>query len=334
MGAIDPVDSCLVPIMDKDPRFSSGLHWFVDELLYFRGVVFVKGWAYHSQKSIVAIAYQFPNASAQAVPGYGLSSPDVEQQFGAAARNSRFEFHFSTDLPPEQVSQMQLVFRFADGSTATAIGLVEQKIKTDPFHVLHQRFFEYLRAQPSPFKVLEIGSRNRSGNVRRSLLGDRIEYVGLDIIAGDNVDLVGDAHELSHLFPRDTFDAVFSMSVFEHLLMPWKVAVEINHVLKPGGLALISTHQTFPLHEIPWDFWRFSDQSWHALFNAQTGFQVLEIALGESASIVAHLLHSVTARMDTCPAYLATSVLCQKTQNTALSWNAELKDILATIYPD
>ncbi|HEY9631498.1 MAG TPA: class I SAM-dependent methyltransferase [Coleofasciculaceae cyanobacterium] len=317
------------------------MQWFVDELLYFRGIVFVKGWAYcpegspetSLQKSIVSMSYQFPGAEAVPVKGYGLPSPDLEHQFGRAAQNSRFEFHASVDLPPEQVSQMHLVFRLADGSTQTATGLVERKISTDPYHALHKRFFEQIRAQQPPFKVLEIGSRNRSGHVRKALLGDRVDYVGMDIVAGDNVDVVGDAHALSHLFPQQTFDAVFSISVFEHLLMPWKAAIEINHVLKPGGLVMIATHQTFPLHETPWDFWRFSDQSWHGLFNDQTGFKILDTALGESAAIVAHLLHAVTADMDKSPAYLATAVLCQKTQETALRWDANLKDILETLYP-
>ncbi|MBW4657538.1 MAG: class I SAM-dependent methyltransferase [Drouetiella hepatica Uher 2000/2452] len=309
------------------------MQWFVDELLYFRGIVFVKGWANCLEQPIVSMAYQFPGAEAIAVQGYGLPSPDLEPQFGASALNSRFEFHAAVNLPPKQVSQMQLIFSFADGSTHTATELVEQKISTDPYHALHRRFFEQIRSQPPPFRVLEIGSRNRSGNVRRSLLGDRIEYVGMDIVAGENVDVIGDAHNLSGLFPHGSFDAVFSISVFEHLLMPWKAAIEINHVLKPGGWVMIATHQTFPLHEVPWDFWRFSDQSWHGLFNSQTGFKILETACGESAAIVAHLLHSVTADMDIHPAYLATAVLCQKTQDTTLRWDADLQDILETIYP-
>ena len=309
------------------------MQWFVDELLYFRGIVFVKGWAYCLERPIVSMAYQFPDTEAIAIPAYGLSSPDLEPQFGAAALNSRFEFHAAVNLPPKQVGQMQLIFSLTDGSTRTATGLVERKISTDPYHALQGRFFEQIRSQQPPFRVLEIGSRNRSGNVRRSLLGDRVEYVGMDIVAGDNVDIVGDAHALSDLFLPGSFDAAFSMSVFEHLLMPWKVAIEINHVLKPDGLVMISTHQTFPLHEIPWDFWRFSDQSWHGLFNSQTGFKILDTALGESAAIVAHLLHSVTADMDIYPAYLATSVLCQKVQDTTLRWDANLKDILETMYP-
>jgi hypothetical protein len=34
-----------------------------------------------------------------------------------------------------------------------------------------------------------------------------------------------------------------------------KVALEMNRIMKTGGLVMLATHQTWPLHEVPWDFW-------------------------------------------------------------------------------
>ena len=51
-------------------------------------------------------------------------------------------------------------------------------------------------------------------------------YVGFDIHPGAGVDVVGDAHKLSTYFPLNSFDAVFAFSVFEHLVFPWKVALQ------------------------------------------------------------------------------------------------------------
>ncbi len=64
------------------------------------------------------------------------------------------------------------------------------------------------------------------------------DYVGMDIREGANVDRVGDAHELSSVFPDQKFDGVMSFSVVEHLLMPWKVVIELNHVLNTGAVGL------------------------------------------------------------------------------------------------
>jgi hypothetical protein len=75
---------------------------------------------------------------------------------------------------------------------------------------------------------------------------------------------------------------VFATSVFEHLMMPWKVVIELNRILEQSGLVMLTSHQTWPLREVPWDYWRFCDQAWHALFNPSTGFEVLQAALGEN----------------------------------------------------
>ncbi|WP_373690468.1 methyltransferase domain-containing protein [Sphingobium sp. DEHP117] len=72
----------------------------------------------------------------------------------------------------------------------------------------------------------------------------------------------GQSLKCYQFFEASSFDAVYSVSVFEHLLMPWKVALEMNRVLRMGGIAYIHTHQTLGLHDMPWDFWRFSDTSW------------------------------------------------------------------------
>jgi SAM-dependent methyltransferase len=155
----------------------------------------------------------------------------------------------------------------------------------------------------------------------------------MDILSGDNVDVVGDAHTLSALFELKTFDAIFAISVFEHLLMPWKVALEMNRVMKTDGLAMIATHQAWPLHEAPWDFWRFSDQCWRGLFNKYTGFEIIDAAMGEPAFIVGRMLHRPNLEMERSPAYLGSVVLCRKIADTELSWDADVTKVIDTMYP-
>ena len=58
----------------------------------------------------------------------------------------------------------------------------------------------------------------------------------MHIAAGPNVDVIGDAHHLSR-FLNGHFDFVFFIAVFEHPLIPWKVAIEMNKVMTKGGLA-------------------------------------------------------------------------------------------------
>lgn len=53
--------------------------------------------------------------------------------------------------------------------------------------------------------------------------------------------------------------------------MPWQVILEINKVMKEGGLLLIATVPTWPRHALPWDFWRYSKGAFKDLLNPSTG---------------------------------------------------------------
>ncbi|MBL6996159.1 hypothetical protein [Desulfobacula sp.] len=91
----------------------------------------------------------------------------------------------------------------------------------DPYHEVFRDFISLSKQTPSP-SILEIGSRNVTGITRREWFPHCIDYVGFDVLAGDDVDIVGDAHKLSENCPSEHFDFVYSISVFEHLLFPWK----------------------------------------------------------------------------------------------------------------
>ncbi|WP_396593663.1 methyltransferase domain-containing protein [Brevundimonas sp. R86498] len=200
----------------------------------------------------------------------------------------------------------------------------------DLAHGLYPRFFEAL---PKTGALLEIGSRARSGFSRREMTPAGWTYTGLDVLDGENVDVVGDAHRLSKLFPDQRFDAVLSVSVLEHILMPWKLAIEMNRILNVGAVGFFMTHQGWPLHDAPWDFWRFSDQAWRALFNPATGFEIIEAHMGDPVYMVPRHLHAACAYGMDYLSYGASAVLFRKISETTLEWPVELEDIITTSYP-
>ncbi|TDK39136.1 class I SAM-dependent methyltransferase [Rhizobium deserti] len=90
-------------------------------------------------------------------------------------------------------------------------------------------------------------------------------YVRLDIIDGPDVDVVGDLHKLPNDW-NNRFDCFVAHAVFEHLERPWIAAKEVARVLAPGGRFLVKTHQCFPIHGYPSDFFRFSDAALRLIF--------------------------------------------------------------------
>jgi len=93
----------------------------------------------------------------------------------------------------------------------------------------------------------------------------REDYVRLDVQAGADVDVVGDLHALPQDW-NDRFDAFIAIAVWEHLERPWIAAHEVARVLASGGSFLVITHQTFPIHGYPSDFFRFSRDALRLIF--------------------------------------------------------------------
>jgi SAM-dependent methyltransferase len=204
----------------------------------------------------------------------------------------------------------------------------------DPYHRMFASFFEEVNAMQAP-RVLELGARARSGNVYRTRLGSHVAYVGFDLVPGRNVDVVGDAHDVSHQFPQESFDVVFSVSLFEHLAMPWKVVLEINRLLRPGGLVFVATHPALPPHELPWDFWRFNRAAFNSLFCRATGFMLLRCEEGLPCVILP--LASDAALQGTVRhrAFVGIAALARKTGSAdpRLAWPVSISDILESPYP-
>lgn len=116
--------------------------------------------------------------------------------------------------------------------------------------------------------VLDVGSAivadgHRSN--REAFANPNWRYLGLDIEAAPNVDLVvADPYDWREV-PDGFADVVVCSQVFEHTEFFWITILEIARVLKPNGLAFIVAPGAGPLHRYPVDCWRFYDDGLPAL---------------------------------------------------------------------
>ena len=137
-------------------------------------------------------------------------------------------------------------------------------------------FITHCQTMEKP-RVLELGTK-RSIESRSTLHKEWIphasEYLGTDIEAGVDVDIVADVHRLTELTGEEQFDVIISCSTFEHFKYPHRAAHEVLKALRIGGVLYIQTHQSFPLHAYPHDYFRFSEQALAGLFGTQMGFHV------------------------------------------------------------
>lgn len=188
---------------------------------------------------------------------------------------------FKVYLPGRPGGQVTLVARTAWGITSTFVELPEPKPL--PYHsegssAVADPYMEFVaRVNQVGGTVVEVGSRRVSpcAENHRATFSGASEFIGFDLHPDELVDCVGDAHQISrHLGPASA-DHLFSLAVLEHLAAPWLFAAEVNRVLRVGGLTFHVAPPSWPLHELPADYWRFSDEGLKVLFGPATGFEVL-----------------------------------------------------------
>jgi SAM-dependent methyltransferase len=103
-------------------------------------------------------------------------------------------------------------------------------------------------------RVLDAGCGNKP---YRSWFGPVTEYVGLDIVPGPEVDVVVAPRE-RWPFSDAYFDVLLSSQVLEHVEDLNLTLSEMNRVVKPDGIMLLSFPFIYNEHGAPQDFHRFT----------------------------------------------------------------------------
>jgi hypothetical protein len=200
-----------------------------------------------------------------------------------------------------------------------------------PGSTLEQRFRERCKALEAP-SVLELGTMQSvpgRSTMHRDLVPHAREFLGTDLDSGPDVDVVADVHRLSSYVGEERFDVILSFSTFEHLKYPQLAAHELMKTLTVGGLIYIQTHQSFPLHAYPNDYFRFSRDALAALFGTSMGFEVVATDYDFPAFIYARR----DAYANRALAYLNTMLLGEKRGPTPAQYQYELDELPSEAAP-
>ncbi|MGI9035839.1 MAG: methyltransferase domain-containing protein [Pyrinomonadaceae bacterium] len=167
---------------------------------------------------------------------------------------------------------VNLMARMASGAATIAAGASHPQSNQ-----LLEDFLERCRKMNQP-KVLELGTKRLYEHRRTkhdAWIPNAGEYLGTDFQDGTDVDIVADVHRLSETCGVEQFDVIISCSTFEHFKYPHVAAREIMKTLKIGGILFIQTHQTYPIHGVPCDYYRFSREALASLFPPPMNFKVI-----------------------------------------------------------
>ena len=91
-------------------------------------------------------------------------------------------------------------------------------------------------------------------------------YTGADMRSGPGVDVLLNLHDID--LPSDSVGTVICIATLEHVEYPRKAMEEIRRILKPGGLAIITSVMDCHIHGYPSDYWRFTPSGFSSLLEA------------------------------------------------------------------
>ncbi len=111
------------------------------------------------------------------------------------------------------------------------------------------------------FGALRLEGFEETANLRPFFPGR--EYVGCDMRPGLGVDKVLNLHHID--LPSESAGAVLSLDTLEHVQFPHRALQEIHRILKPDGVAVLSTVLDFRIHDSPSDYWRFTPDGMKSL---------------------------------------------------------------------
>lgn len=134
---------------------------------------------------------------------------------------------------------------------------------------------QYLSERQS-IKVVDIGSYDVNGSYKPFFSRHGWDYIGVDLAAGPNVDIVLDSPYKLPL-PSHSADLIVSGQAFEHIEYFWLTWLEMARVLKPGGLIFLLAPSRGYEHRHPQDCWRFYPDGFNALAN-YAGMRLLEVS--------------------------------------------------------
>lgn len=183
----------------------------------------------------------------------------------------------------------------------------------NPFHldrvVLRQSLGEFSTALQG--RVLDVGCGDKP---YRTLFPGAAHYVGIEhpaaVVHQDEragrtfrhlvgiIDAFSDAAEIP--FRDASFDACLCTEVLEHVPDPDRVLREIQRVLRPGGVLLVTVPFVGELHETPFDFRRFTSFGLRQSLE-RAGFAIERLrSRGNfpvtAAQVVSHALYRLGAR--------------------------------------
>ena len=161
--------------------------------------------------------------------------------------------------------------KLTDAENRRSIGAAEELLTQFVEHIANRAG----RRQSQQLQCLDVGGNSGKGFEMR--IRRHVNYTSLDFVAAAPARdkklaarrgraLIGNIQTCNRHIPAASYDLVMASSVFEHLLMPWRAAVEMVRLARPGGYIAMQAPFSSRYHAYPIDTLRLTHTMARFLF--------------------------------------------------------------------
>jgi len=122
-------------------------------------------------------------------------------------------------------------------------------------------------------KILEIGSGNNSSI---KFFDSSNEFTSSDLNPKSKECLKLDAAKMSF---KNKYDLIISINVLDDIYDYQKAVDNIRTALKKNGKVFIVVNGFYPIHDIPYDYWRFTEFSLRKIFSKFKNIKIKYLGL-------------------------------------------------------
>jgi len=124
-------------------------------------------------------------------------------------------------------------------------------------------------------KVANIGAGGKIGElISATAIKSGFTVTSLDIDPDRSPDILCDITAPN--LPKSSFDVIVISEVLEHVTNPQNAVNGLDYLLKPGGKIILTVPFIFPIHDRPYDYYRYTRFGLEYLFRDMDDVKVVE----------------------------------------------------------
>jgi SAM-dependent methyltransferase len=149
---------------------------------------------------------------------------------------------------------------------------------------ISQMLKDLVKTYDAPTKrIIEIGAGTNAQDHRRLFV--KAEFIATDLEKHEGIDKIVNVIDFGSL-ENNYYDLILCLNVLEHIADPHRAVDEMHKGLRTGGVLFLVTPFLFPIHDPPYDFYRYTEYGLTKMLNCFSRVAIEKIFIFPKVSLL------------------------------------------------